>query len=154
LIGSIVGRRIGFLKIGLAVMLVRVDLSDNLLDGSEDSRCIPEEEAPMGKIDCLILKICLGIIAATNFVACIITTDIKVLIPLNIVVVVICFSIFLFMESKYSGLAADLGISKKEARKLISDYFNYYKNVERISIYEYFDRTSTDRDDKLFQQAK
>lgn len=99
-------------------------------------------------MDLLILKICLGIFAATNFVACIITTDFKVLATLNILVAVLCLCIFLFMESKFSGLAIDLGISKKDARKLVREYFNYYKNVERISIYEYFDKSLTKRDGK------
>jgi len=58
----------------------------------------------------------------------------------NILVVLMCLGIFLFMQNKCAGLAADLGISKHDARKLITDYFDYYKNVERISIYEYFDR--------------
>jgi len=94
-------------------------------------------------MDRLILKICVGMFAATNFVACIISTELKVLIPLNILVAVVCLCIFLFMESKFSGLAMDLGISKKDARKLVREYFNYYKNVERVSVYEYFDRSLT-----------
>jgi len=98
-------------------------------------------------MDRLILKICLGLFAVTNFVACIISTDLKVLIPLNILVAVVCLCIFLFMESKFSGLAEDLGISKKEARKLVREYFNYYKNVERISVYEYYDRSLTKEND-------
>jgi DNA polymerase I-like protein with 3'-5' exonuclease and polymerase domains len=44
-------------------------------------------------------------------------------------------------------LAEDLGISKKEARKLVREYFNYYKNVERISVYEYYDRSLTKEND-------
>jgi hypothetical protein len=91
----------------------------------------------MGKIDCLIMKISLGIFAAANFVFCIITTDVKVLIPLNLLVAVICFCIFLFFKSKVSELSTDLGITKKEASKLVGEYFDYYKNVERIPIDEY-----------------
>ena len=102
----------------------------------------------MEKMNCLILKICLGIFAVTNFVACIVTTDFKVLVPLNMLAAVICLGIFFFMESKFSGLAMDLGISKKDARKLVGEYFNYYKNVERISIYEYFDRSLNNGDEK------
>jgi hypothetical protein len=101
------------------------------------------QEGRMEKMDRLILKICVGMFAATNFVACIISTELKVLIPLNILVAVVCLCIFLFMESKFSGLAMDLGISKKDARKLVREYFNYYKNVERVSVYEYFDRSLT-----------
>lgn len=100
----------------------------------------------MGKIDGLILKISLGVFAATNFVTCIITTDFKVLVPVNFVVAVVCFGIFLFMESKISGLSSDLGISKRDARKLVGDYFDYYKNVERISIDEYLDRSLPEGD--------
>jgi len=103
-------------------------------------------------MDSLIWKICFGIFAATNFVACIITTDFKVLFLLNMVVTVFCLCIFLYMESKFSGLAIDLGISKKSARKLVREYFNYYKNVERISIYEYFDRSLHNGDGKLSQK--
>jgi hypothetical protein len=99
-------------------------------------------------MDLLILKIFLGIFAATNLVTCIITTDFKILVTINILAAVLCLCIFLFMESKFSGLAIDLGISKKEARKLVREYFNYYKNVERISIYEYFDKSLTKRDGK------
>jgi DNA polymerase I-like protein with 3'-5' exonuclease and polymerase domains len=56
------------------------------------------------------------------------------------------------MESKFSGLAIDLGISKKSARKLVREYFDYYKSVERISIYEYFDRSLHNGDGKLSQK--
>jgi DNA polymerase I-like protein with 3'-5' exonuclease and polymerase domains len=56
------------------------------------------------------------------------------------------------MESKFSGLAIDLGISKKMARRLVREYFYYYKNVERISIYEYFDRSFNNGDGKLLQK--
>jgi len=94
-------------------------------------------------MDRLILKVCLGVFAVSNFVACIISTELKVLLPLNILVAVVCLCIFLFMESKFSGLAMDLGISKKDARKLVREYFNYYKNVERVSVYEYFERSLT-----------
>ena len=103
-------------------------------------------------MDSLIWKICFGIFAATNFVACIITTDFKVLFLLNMVVTVFCLCIFLYIESKFSGLAIDLGISKKSARKLVREYFDYYKNVERISIYEYFDRSLNNGDGKLSQK--
>ena len=103
-------------------------------------------------MDYLIWKICFGIFAATNFVACIITTDFKVLFLLNMVVTGFCLCIFLYMESKFSGLAIDLGISKKSARKLVREYFDYYKNVERISIYEYFDRSLNNGDGKLSQK--
>lgn len=93
----------------------------------------------MGGIGGLILKISLGVFAATNIVTCIITTDIRVLAVLNILVAAICLGTYLFMESKFSGLAMDLGISKNEARKLVGDYFVYYKNVERITIDEYLE---------------
>jgi DNA polymerase I-like protein with 3'-5' exonuclease and polymerase domains len=56
------------------------------------------------------------------------------------------------MESKFSGLAIDLGISKKSARRLVREYFDYYKNVERISIYEYVDRSLNNGDSKLSQK--
>lgn len=91
----------------------------------------------MGNFNALVLKIALGTFAATNFVACIITTDLKVLIPLNLFVAIICFGIYFFIASNISGLARDLGISKKVASKLVGEYFFYYKNVERISIDEY-----------------
>ena len=103
-------------------------------------------------MDSVVWKICLGIFAATNFVACIITTDFKVLFLLNMVVAIVCLCIFLYMESKFSGLAIDLGISKKNARKLVREYFDYYKSVERISIYEYFDRSLHNGDGKLSQK--
>ena len=93
----------------------------------------------MGKFNCLVLKIILGIFAATNFVSCIITTDFQVLVTVNIVVAVVCSGIFLFIESKFSALAIDLAISKKAARKLVGDYFVYYKNVERVTIDEYLE---------------
>jgi hypothetical protein len=95
----------------------------------------------MGKIDGLILKVSLGLFATANFVACIITTEPQVLVPLNVAVAVLCLCIFLFLESRVSGLARELAMSKKEARKLIGDYFDYYKNVERISIDEYLERS-------------
>jgi hypothetical protein len=101
------------------------------------------QEGRMVTMDRLILKVCLGVFAVSNFVACIISTELKVLLPLNILVAVVCLCIFLFMESKFSGLAMDLGISKKDARKLVREYFNYYKNVERVSVYEYFERSLT-----------
>jgi hypothetical protein len=96
----------------------------------------------MGKLDGLVLKISLGIFAVVNFVACIITTDPKVLVPLNVLAAAICGGMFLFMEGKVAGLARDLGISKKAARRLIGEYFDYYKNVERVSIDDYLDRSS------------
>ncbi len=96
----------------------------------------------MGKIEGLILKIALGVFAATNFVACIITIDLRVLIPLNILVAVIFIVVYCFIASNISGLSRDLGISRREAGKLVGDYFSYYKNVERISIDEYLKRTS------------
>ena len=96
----------------------------------------------------LLLKICLGIFAATNFLACIVTTDLVALACVNLVVAAVCLGIFLFMESKFSGIAQDLGISKAAARKLTREYFNYYKNVERISIYEYYDRSLANVDRK------
>lgn len=95
----------------------------------------------MGKINYLILKIILGIFVATNFAACIITTDFKVLFILNCLVAVVCFSIFFLIQSNISGLSRDLGISKKEASKLVGEYFVYYKNVERIPIDEYLKRS-------------
>ena len=96
----------------------------------------------MGKIEGLILKIALGVFVATNFVVCIITTDLRVLIPLNILVAVIFIAVYCFIASNISGLSRDLGISRREAGKLVGDYFSYYKNVERISIDEYLKRTS------------
>jgi hypothetical protein len=120
----------------------------NLLAENANSQFITEGDWVMGKMDWLIMKIFLGIFAATNFVACIITTDAKVLVPLNILVAAICLCIFLFLESKFSGIAMDLGISKKDARKLVREYFDYYKNVERISIYEYFEKFLTEGGDK------
>jgi hypothetical protein len=101
----------------------------------------------MGKLDWLILKICLGMFAVANFIICIITTDPKVLIPLNLVVALLCLGIVLFMESKVSGLSKDFGIPKRTARKLIGDYFAYYKNVERITIDEYLERASQPADE-------
>ena len=97
----------------------------------------------MGKINGLIIKISLGIYAATNFVTCIITTDMRVLIPLNILVTVGCLCIFLIIESKFSSLAIDLNITKDAARKLVGDYFIYYKNVGKITIDEYLELSST-----------
>jgi hypothetical protein len=96
----------------------------------------------MGKLNSLILKIVLGAFAATNFVACIITTDLKVLAPLNLLVAIVCLGIYLFIDSNISSLSRDLGISKKEAGKLVGEYFVYYKNVEKISIDEYLKRSS------------
>ena len=96
----------------------------------------------MGKIEGLILKIALGAFAATNFVICIITTDLRVLIPLNLLVAVIFIAVYCFIASNISGLSRDLGISRREAGKLVGDYFAYYKNVERISIDEYLKRMS------------
>jgi len=95
----------------------------------------------MGKFDGLILKIVLGIFAATNFVTCIITTDFRVLITLNFLLAVICFGFFLFVGSVVSGLSRDFAISRKDARKLVGEYFSYYKNIERISIDEYLERS-------------
>ena len=96
----------------------------------------------MGKIEGLILKIALGVFAAANFVVCIITIDLRVLIPLNILVAVIFIAVYCFIASNISGLSRDLGISRREASKLVGDYFAYYKNVERISIDEYLKKTS------------
>lgn len=96
----------------------------------------------MGKLGWLMLKICLGIVVAANFVFLIVTTDLRVLIVLNVAVALVCFGIFAFMESKVSGLAKDLGISKGAARKLIGDYFAYYKNVERIPIDDYLEKAA------------
>jgi hypothetical protein len=114
--------------------------------GRSDHTAI-DEERQMGRLDWLVLKICLGMFAVANFIACIITTDIKVLVPLNVLVALLCFCIFLFMESKVSGLSRDFGISKRAARKLIGNYFAYYKNVERITIDEYLERTSRPAED-------
>ena len=96
----------------------------------------------MGKIESLILKIALGVFAATNFAVCIITTNLRVLIPMNILVAIIFIAVFRLIASNISGLSRDLGISRQEAGKLVGDYFAYYKNVERISIDEYLKRTS------------
>lgn len=96
----------------------------------------------MGKINRLILKIVLGIFAATNFIACIMTTDYRVLLPLNILLAVVCFGAFRYIDANVSGLSKDLGISREDARVLIGDYFAYYKNVEKISIDEYLKRSS------------
>lgn len=94
----------------------------------------------MGNLNSLVVKIILGILAATNFVACIVTTDLKVLLALNAFVVAGCFGCFLFVGTHISRLAKDLGISKGEAVKLVGKYFVYYKNVERIPIDEYLKR--------------
>ena len=96
----------------------------------------------MGKIEGLVLKIALGVFAATNFVVCIITTNLRVLIPLNILVAIIFIAVFRFIASNISGLSRELGISRQAAGKLVGDYFAYYKNVERTSIDEYLKRTS------------
>jgi len=95
----------------------------------------------MRTIDGLLLKIGLGLFAAINLFTCIITTDVRVLVSLNIFVAVICFCIFFFIQAKFSALATDLGISKAAARKLVGDYFIYYKNVERITIDEYLEKS-------------
>lgn len=91
----------------------------------------------MGNLNALVLKIVLGILAATNFVACIVTTELKVLLILNGCVAAVCFGIFLFVGTHVSRLAKDLGLSKGDAAKLVGEYFVYYKNVERIPIDEY-----------------
>ena len=65
----------------------------------------------MGKIEGLVLKIALGVFAATNFVVCIITTNLRVLIPLNILVAIIFIAVFRFIASNISGLSRELGIS-------------------------------------------
>jgi hypothetical protein len=96
----------------------------------------------MGKINRLILKIVLGIFVATNFVACIVTTDLRILGPLNLLLAVVCFGVFRLIDRNVSGLSRDLGISREAARVLIGDYFAYYKNVEKISIDEYLKRSS------------
>lgn len=95
----------------------------------------------MRTIDGLLLKIGLGLFAAINLFTCIITTNFQVLVPLNIFVAIICFGIFLFIQAKFSALATELGISKDAARKLVGDYFIYYKNVERITIDEYLEKS-------------
>lgn len=95
----------------------------------------------MRSIDGLLLKIAVGAFATVNLFTCIITTKVQVLVPLNILVAVGCIGIYLYIESKYSSLATELGISKNAARMLVSDYFNYYKNVERISIDEYLEKS-------------
>lgn len=95
----------------------------------------------MRTIDGLLLKISLGLFAAINLFTCIITTDFQVLVPLNIFVAVVCICIFLFIQTKFSALATELGISKDAARKLVGDYFIYYKNVERITIDEYLEKS-------------
>jgi hypothetical protein len=91
----------------------------------------------MGKIECLVLKIILGIFAAANLFTCIFTTDFVVLVTLNVLLAAGCLGVFLFVQRNISGLSKDLGISRKEANKLVGDYFAYYKNVEKISIDEY-----------------
>lgn len=91
----------------------------------------------MGKIECLVLKIILGVFAAANLFACIITTDFMVLAVINGLVAVGCLGIFLYVQRNISALSKDLGISRKEANKLVEDYFAYYKNVGKISIDEY-----------------
>jgi hypothetical protein len=78
---------------------------------------------------------------AANCVACIITTEFVVLAALNILMALIFLCAFLFLESRFSGLATDLGISKQDARQLVCDYFSYYRNVEKISVYEYHSKS-------------
>ena len=99
----------------------------------------------MGKIYGLVLKIFLGFFAAANFVAGIVTTDLRTIVILNVLVAIVCLCIYLFIESRFSGLATDLGISRAEARQLICNYFNHYKNVEKISVYEYHEKLSAGR---------
>lgn len=94
----------------------------------------------MGKFDGLILKISLGIFAAVNFVVCIVTTDFRVLVPLNLLLAALCLGLFFFIASRCSALAAELGISRQAAKQLVRDYFVYYKNVEKVSLDEYLAR--------------
>lgn len=91
----------------------------------------------MGKVGSLVLKISLGIFAATNFLVLMITTDVKVLVIANIAVAIICISIFALIEARIATLSTDFGISKNAARELAGAYFVYYKNVEKISIDEF-----------------
>jgi hypothetical protein len=97
----------------------------------------------MGNLNGLIVKIVLGMLVATNFIACIITTDLKVLLILNLFVAVVCLGIVLFIGVNISRLARDLGISKGDAGKLVGEYFTYYKNVERIPIDEYLKKAGS-----------
>lgn len=91
----------------------------------------------MGKVGSLILKIFLGVLLATNFVVCIITTEPLVLVVVNAIVVVLCLGIFGFMASIVARLSREEGISRAAASNLIGAYFAHYKNVEKISLDEY-----------------
>lgn len=95
----------------------------------------------MRSIDSLLLKIGVGVFVTVNLFTCIITTKVQILVPLNVLVAVVCIGVYCYIESKYSALATELGISKNAARMLVSDYFNYYKNVERITIDEYLEKS-------------
>ena len=46
----------------------------------------------MGKVGSLILKITLGLLAAANFTVCIITTDPRVLVVVNVIVLALCLA--------------------------------------------------------------
>lgn len=94
----------------------------------------------------LIAKICLGLWVAMNLVVCIVTTDPLVLGLLNALAAAVCLALVGFIESRASVLAADLGISRPAAKALIADYFGYYRSVERISIYEYFEKVAAGRE--------
>jgi hypothetical protein len=96
----------------------------------------------VGKINCLVLKISLGIFAVINFISLIITTDLWVIVGSNLFAAFICLCIFLLIEAKLKKLSVDLKMTKDRTRTLVGDYFVYYKNIESISIDEYLEMLS------------
>lgn len=91
----------------------------------------------MGKVGSLILKITLGLLAAVNFTVCIITTEPRVLVVVNVIVLALCLGMFGYMASYIGRLARELGLSRAAASALIGAYFHHYKNVARISLDDY-----------------
>lgn len=88
----------------------------------------------------MILTVGLGLLAAANCVLLIFTTDPRLLVALNFLMAAPIVGFCLFIKIKTAGLARELGLTKAQAGRLVRDYFNYYRNVERISIYEYHER--------------
>ena len=91
----------------------------------------------------IILTVSLGFLAAANCVLLIFTTDLRLLVALNLLLAAPIAGLYLFIMIKTTGLARELGLTKAQAGRLVRDYFNYYRNVERISIYEYHERVTT-----------
>ena len=91
----------------------------------------------------MILTVGFGFLAAANCLLLIFTTDLRLLVALNLLMVVPVAGLYLFITIKTIGLARELGLTKAQAGRLVRDYFNYYRNVERISIYEYHERVTT-----------